>query len=637
MGGFGQTLPTLAGNAGAGGVPPEHQRDLFQPPVPPERMGEFYKALQQARERTGGDPPEWLVDNLITRYFGESMEQAWKGGQQAFGKGRTLDERLGGVSDIARGGMKFAAPFYLPGALMAAPLATLAGLGTGIVAGAGTEAAAQKLGLGPGASALAGDVVGLGAGGWTGRPENLEALGRGFDTIDLGSERGSISFKTKAPRVENAAGAQVRGTMGGAKGKTYVPLPEDVDALAAKLQPDNPEAGKRAATAVLKWRNWDKPYLEKKYGPLEAAPHTGTKLERMQNTSERVSQRIKDSRVALKEPTEPWKPKDFGIFDRELIKKAINGFPDVKQTEFPRTQPTRASLDHVDEIYNDPVNRELIKTQIARGLPLGGETFYPSLYPVKAEAIARNLKSPYFPQTGGELFDNWIHSVAPGSARNSILNERAVGNLLRSMKARGIPITKENVTAEMAAFKDRWGKGLPLMFDTHAAGAAKVLEQGISPLDVLHGNLTDSYKIPTYAAQQTGNFAHSWTGDVHEATGETLGSRFHPYFTEQGGFGVNEYGRAEKYMRDIAKEMGLPTGTAQAGRWFGGGELTGLMSPRGDSLDMLETQVAYTLHEMGKPTTPQAIRDYVMKLIQEGGDLLPWQRDEPMPDYRRKK
>jgi hypothetical protein len=48
----------------------------------------------------------------------------------------------------------------------------------------------------------------------------------------------------------------------------------------------------------------------------------------------------------------------------------------------------------------------------------------------------------------------------------------------------------------------------------------------------------------------------------------------HPYFTEQGGFGVNEYGRAEQHMGAIAAEMTLPTGTAQAGRWFGGGELT---------------------------------------------------------------
>jgi hypothetical protein len=434
--------------------------------------------------------------------------------------------------------------------------------------------------------------------------------------------------------VTNAAGKRVRGTLGGTKGKTYIPLPEDVEALAKQLRPEEPNTGLRQAASILKWQNWDKPAAVQQYGPLARSAATDPAQVRLRNTPARVQQRIQESQSFLDQPTEPWIPKDYGIFDRPLIRQAMTGFPDVEQTSFPRTEPTRADISHVGEVYTDPVNRALIKQQIARGLPLGGETFYPSLYPVKAEAISRNLTSPYFPQTGGELFENWLYSVAPGSARNSIYNERAVGNFLRNMTARGVPLTEENVATEMAAFKKRYGQGLPLM-PVHREGAAKVLEGQISPVDVLRQNLTKSYKIPTYAAQQTGNFAHSWTGDVHEATGETLGSRYHPYFTEQGGFGVNEYGQAEQHMRNIAGEMGLPAGTAQAGRWFGGGELTGLKSPRGDSLDLLERQAAYTLHEMGQPTDPGSVRNYVMKLIQEGGDLLPWFKNEPMPDYRQ--
>lgn len=187
MGGFGQIMPDLAG------VPPEHQKDLIQPLVPPGRVGEFYQALEEARHKSGGDPPAWLVDNLITRYFGESMEQAYGGGQKLVGRGRPLDERLGGAADIAEGAMKFAAPFVLPEALLGAPAATISGLGSGILAGAGTEAAGEKLGWGPGLRRLAGNVAGVGVGGWAGRPENLEALGRGFDKLELGEERGSIS------------------------------------------------------------------------------------------------------------------------------------------------------------------------------------------------------------------------------------------------------------------------------------------------------------------------------------------------------------------------------------------------------------------------------------------------------------
>jgi hypothetical protein len=64
-------------------------------------------------------------------------------------------------------------------------------------------------------------------------------------------------------------------------------------------------------------------------------------------------------------------------------------------------------------------------------------------------------------------------------------------------------------------------------------------------------------------------------------------------------------------------------------------EVTGLKSPRGDSLDLLERQVAYTLHAMGQPTNPMAVLNYTMKLIREGGDLLPWRKKVPMPEYRQ--
>lgn len=81
--------------------------------------------------------------------------------------------------------------------------------------------------------------------------------------------------------------------------------------------------------------------------------------------------------------------------------------------------------------------------------------------------------------------------------------------------------------------------------------------------------------------------------------------------------------------------MDLPYGTAQAGRWFGGGELTGLLSPRGDYLDMLEKQAAYTLHGQGRPTDPASVRRYILDLMVNGGDMRPWYgKNDPMPDYR---
>jgi hypothetical protein len=89
-------------------------------------------------------------------------------------------------------------------------------------------------------------------------------------------------------------------------------------------------------------------------------------------------------------------------------------------------------------------------------------------------------------------------------------------------------------------------------------------------------------------------------------------------------------------MLEIAQRKGLPGGAAQAGRWFGGGELTGLKSPRGDGLDLQERQAAYTLHHLGRSTDPVSVRNYLMDLVRQAGLLAPWYDKDPMPDFRQR-
>jgi hypothetical protein len=307
----------------------------------------------------------------------------------------------------------------------------------------------------------------------------------------------------------------------------------------------------------------------------------------------------------------------------------MEGFPGIEQTKFPRYQPPQADLGYIEEIYQDPRNRALIETQIKRGLPLGGETFYASLYPMKMAALERGIPE--------EKFNQFIYSTAPASARNSIMNEMAVGQFLRDMQARGLPLDEETVKREMAAFKSKYGTGLPLM-PIHREGVKNVLEGNLDLREQLKADIPTNYKIPTYGTQKAGDFGKSVVLDVHEAAGQTQGSRFHPYFNEQGGFGSREYGAAENQMLDIAQGLGIPGGMAQAGRWFGGGELTGLKSPRGDALDLLEKQAAFTLQGLGVNPTPKNIRNYLLDMIDTGqGVLMPWYKKEGMPDVRSEK
>jgi hypothetical protein len=464
----------------------------------------------------------------------------------------------------------------------------------------------------------------------------------GEATSVIGDIVGSISPFATASTLARANALPGAAVVKGAAKKAFTAreLKSETNKLAKAIAKDNPkmkpeDVQKRAATIAeknLTWTKEQKPELEKIYGQLVQAPASASVGERLQNVPEVVSQRARKAEEFLAQPTEPWQPPrpELQAFDRAMIKDAMEGFPGIEQTAFPRYTPPKADLSYIEEIYQDPRNRALIEAQIKRGLPLGGETFYASLYPMKMAALERGIPE--------EKFNQFIYSTAPASARNSIMNEMAVGQFLRDMNARGLPLDEETVKREMAAFKEKYGKGLPLM-PIHREGVKNVLEGNLDLREQLKADIPTNYKIPTYGTQKAGDFGKSVVLDVHEASGQTQGSRFHPYFSEQGGFGSREYGAAEQQMMDIAKGLGLPGGTAQAGRWFGGGELTGLVSPRGDALDLLERQAAYTLNGMGITPTPRNVRNYLLDMIDTGeGVLMPYySKNVPMPDVRTEK
>lgn len=437
-------------------------------------------------------------------------------------------------------------------------------------------------------------------------PAPLRAVFEGFAGEEQPS--GSVMDPNAPGRRTVFPGSQLAGIL------ADIPMPEKAMLLKAAPLAAIPLARREA--------------IEQVSGRL-VSPREGWLSEQLRNVPSTVKARVEETQRALKQPIEPWQPREYA-FERGPIKEALEGFPGQTQTRFQRYEPKSKDLSFIDEIYTDPVNRNLIKQQIARGLSQGGETFYASLWPVYQEAMSRGIPR--------QVVDQWVHRVTTGSIRNSIYNEQAVGNLLHGMAQRDIPLTARNVAKEQREFKREFGARLPLM-PVHTQGVRRQVE-GLDPRtrmeqpQILLKQAFD-YKVPTYSMQRSGDFGKSWVGDVHEARGETLGSRLHPYFAFKGRFEPEEYGRAEGHMLDIAGEMGLPGGMAQAGRWFGGGELTGLQSPRGDALDMLEKQVAYTMQLRGVPVTPHGVRDYTMKLITQGGYLAPWAlKTRELPDVR---
>lgn len=472
-----------------------------------------------------------------------------------------------------------------------------------------------------------------------------EALGMPMPTTDIAAMAAPEALQNIAgfgqlgamagARIRNPAGKLVRGTVeakqapegeeggeeGGSQKQVYVPDPDEVKEYAAKN-----DVSEYTANRHLKWKNWNRAQAEQDYGPLVRSKPGDSKIVKLENTPEAVRARIDLANAKLDQPLEPWQPEDFGIFDRRLIQDALEGFPGVEQHEWPRDEPgRRQSAAHVDATYTDPQNVALIIRQIRRGMNQGGETFYASLYPLKYELMSRGYP--------GSVYDNWAWGTTPSSIRNPIFTEMAGGNMLYDMYRRGIPLTSENFQAAKTAYEKRWKTGL-MMMETHRNATANVLEQGLIPPKVLAENSVDSYKVPTYGMQAAGDFAHSLVFDTHESRGQTMGSVHHPYFAEAGSLDGYEYGRAEQHFRDIARSLGIPTGMAQAARWFGGGSLTGLKSPAGDKLDMLEKQAAYTMWRKGLPTDPKSVRDYIINLVVNGGELAPWYRQEKIPDKR---
>lgn len=80
--------------------------------------------------------------------------------------------------------------------------------------------------------------------------------------------------------------------------------------------------------------------------------------------------------------------------------------------------------------------------------------------------------------------------------------------------------------------------------------------------------------------------------------------------------------------------MNMATGPMQGVRWHGMGDLTNLKSEPGDWLNTIEKQAAYTMHGRGMRTQPKDVRNYLLDLIEFGGDRAPYSKDEPMPDRR---
>lgn len=384
-GGFGQRMPNLAG-------------------MPPERVQEFYQAVERAKQQLAGQPiPDWLMNNLAIRYLGGgleqarftpqttlderikgylggSLEQAYGGGQKLFAPGSTVDQRMQGASELYRGGMKFVAPFALPFGLAAAPAATLLGMGAGTLGSAGTEALGEKLGLPPGARALAGDVVGFGLGSLAGGfgPRALEEVPRALEYVrgayrrsPLASERGSISFEPTLPKPGEV------GPPPGLKPEEVVAKPGEVMEKLEEPEPAKLEERKEAAPRDVKARS-------------------------IESLERRIPQQV---RAVSPDPTKTINGQPFHSLD---LAQPGEGFLPVRQIG-----PQQAEQ-AVEKAWNDAIQ----ESEVAGGAAARKAVMESGARPPDAswwdKAFNLPLRSRYWYELGGETFTGKDVDLPPG-------------------------------------------------------------------------------------------------------------------------------------------------------------------------------------------------------------------------------
>lgn len=355
-------------------------------------------------------------------------------------------------------------------------------------------------------------------------------------------------------------------------------------------------------------------------GTLADAKREGGALtvDQLRDSPAAVAARRQMIREHMNQPVEPWVPPDAtSLFDRRLIQDAMQGHPGVEQVPLARLEPTaRANLAPAQNLFT-PENIELIKLQAERGAKLGGETYYPSTYPIRAK----------YGETNGPLtFDDFVWANAATSPQAPLPLNIPNATLMLRMKREGIDPTWENAQALAKQLKEKHNVGF-FLGPSHVNNWNEHLGGGLLGYD-------KQQKIASYGQGLRGNF-QPYTIDTQETKGLSQGTAYFPYFDKQKGVSEREYGTIENSARKIAQELGIPPAQMQAGRWFGGGELTGLRSPRGDFLNTFEDLIKYNGQMRGWDTSRSAMDQKINQVLQGEEILLPYWRKTPMIEYDR--
>lgn len=309
---------------------------------------------------------------------------------------------------------------------------------------------------------------------------------------------------------------------------------------------------------------------------------------------------------------EPWTPNPRGILDR-------TGF-DPNFRLVPNTNTMIPATGRIDPLLAEALDnkqlRNLMERQVNLGLRLGGEGFY-NLKP---------LADAYEETSGPVTFRDWVNASSAGSIQAPLPQEMANASILLFARQNDLPYDKavEELLRRYPMSQRPWFSG------THMDKFDEYLQTGsINP----DGPASGARKVPYYSRQKLGEsmtpeqlrMADNPMGsvvDTHESKAVLWPVGMERYVDNMTGA---QYEQVADLYRVLAQRLGIPVETVQAGRWLGGGPLTGLKSPRGDYVQGFEDALYKSAVRTNKDLSPAALRRYRNDVLQ-GRDFI-------LPDY----
>jgi len=349
---------------------------------------------------------------------------------------------------------------------------------------------------------------------------------------------------------------------------------------------------------------------------------------------------------AVRTPVKEWEPYEHGIFPSRKDFGDNQGTVSAPDFLNPGGHiPARFEGFH--PLVEMALNSKKVKGDMledgSRGSIMGGKRWY------NTKGIQDRINAT----PGAMSFDEWNMTNAEASASNSVMGELSGASIINFARKNGLSLDEAKKLFDEVMMKEAKFAPRPLLYGSHADRAQRFVDQGVAAPREMIGN---EWKIPGYSggragmgSQRVGDAGSIPALDRHERrkiltslVDESPSSRkkversFGRSLAGDDVLPLNnslDYFATSTLYEDLAKQLDLPTvQAAQATRWTGGFDSTGLQSPAyGDFQQILEDLIGYNAMVRRKGTDVKSLNKFADDYFRGQEMLMPWTQRGQIP------